>query len=229
MDEVSARAEMADAVDDSRLAVTVPRSEVERVLATDEEVDIVPRCRSHKRRAGRTPCLPRLGSRGAPPPRRSERRADRRRDRSQIAPGSPRCRRGSSRAPRDGGNTRDRGRHRRRGSWGRRCGHLPDQRLTQRFARDRGDGGHVRLAGRGGNVRLRGTGDAERRGCRPSGHVRLGGVRLRGTGDAERHGCRLGGRDRERPRRASGTRSGVRHSGRDRERPGGAGGTGGSA
>jgi hypothetical protein len=41
MDEVSARAEMADAVDDSRLAVTVPRSEVERVLATDEEVDLV--------------------------------------------------------------------------------------------------------------------------------------------------------------------------------------------
>jgi hypothetical protein len=41
MDEVSARAEMADAVDDSSLAVTVPRSEVERVLATDEEVDLV--------------------------------------------------------------------------------------------------------------------------------------------------------------------------------------------
>jgi hypothetical protein len=41
MDEVSARAEMADAVDDSRLAVTVPRIEVERVLATDEEVDLV--------------------------------------------------------------------------------------------------------------------------------------------------------------------------------------------
>jgi hypothetical protein len=41
MDEVSARAEMADAVDDSRLAVTVPRSEVERVLATDEEVNLV--------------------------------------------------------------------------------------------------------------------------------------------------------------------------------------------
>jgi hypothetical protein len=41
MDEVSARAEMADAVDDSRLAVTVPRDEVERILATDEEVDLV--------------------------------------------------------------------------------------------------------------------------------------------------------------------------------------------
>ena len=32
---------MADAVDDSRLAVSVPRNEVERVLATDEEVDLV--------------------------------------------------------------------------------------------------------------------------------------------------------------------------------------------
>jgi hypothetical protein len=41
MDEVSARAEVADAVDDSRLAVSVPRNEVERVLATDEEVDLV--------------------------------------------------------------------------------------------------------------------------------------------------------------------------------------------
>jgi hypothetical protein len=41
MDEVSARADVADAVDDSRLAVSVRRSEVERVLATDEEVDLV--------------------------------------------------------------------------------------------------------------------------------------------------------------------------------------------
>jgi hypothetical protein len=41
MDEVSARAEVADAVDDSRLAVSVPRNEVERVLATEEEVDLV--------------------------------------------------------------------------------------------------------------------------------------------------------------------------------------------
>ena len=41
MDEVSAQAEVADAVDDSRLTVTVPRSEVERILATDEEVDLV--------------------------------------------------------------------------------------------------------------------------------------------------------------------------------------------
>lgn len=41
MDEVSARAEVADAVDDSSLAVTVPRDEVERILATDEEVDLV--------------------------------------------------------------------------------------------------------------------------------------------------------------------------------------------
>jgi hypothetical protein len=41
MDEVSARAEVADAVDDSRLAVSVPRNEVERVLATDEQVDLV--------------------------------------------------------------------------------------------------------------------------------------------------------------------------------------------
>jgi hypothetical protein len=41
MDEVSARAEMADAVDDSRLAVTVPRDEVERILAIEEDVDLV--------------------------------------------------------------------------------------------------------------------------------------------------------------------------------------------
>jgi hypothetical protein len=41
MDEVSARAEVADAVDDSRLAVTVPREEIERVLATEEDVDLV--------------------------------------------------------------------------------------------------------------------------------------------------------------------------------------------
>jgi hypothetical protein len=41
MDEVSARADMADAVDDARLAVSVPRDEVERILATDEEVDLV--------------------------------------------------------------------------------------------------------------------------------------------------------------------------------------------
>jgi hypothetical protein len=41
MDEVSARADMADAVDDARLAVSVPRDEVERILATEEEVDLV--------------------------------------------------------------------------------------------------------------------------------------------------------------------------------------------
>jgi hypothetical protein len=41
MDEVSARADMADALDDARLAVSVPRDEVERILATDEEVDLV--------------------------------------------------------------------------------------------------------------------------------------------------------------------------------------------
>jgi hypothetical protein len=41
MDEVSARADMADAVEDARLAVSVPRDEVERILATDEEVDLV--------------------------------------------------------------------------------------------------------------------------------------------------------------------------------------------
>jgi hypothetical protein len=41
MDEVSARADVAAAVDDSRLAVSVPRNEVERVMATDEEVDLV--------------------------------------------------------------------------------------------------------------------------------------------------------------------------------------------
>jgi hypothetical protein len=41
MDEISARADMADAVDDARLAVSVPRDEVERILATDEEVDLV--------------------------------------------------------------------------------------------------------------------------------------------------------------------------------------------
>jgi hypothetical protein len=41
MDEISARAEVADSVDDSRLAVTVPRDEVERILATDEDVDLV--------------------------------------------------------------------------------------------------------------------------------------------------------------------------------------------
>jgi hypothetical protein len=41
MDEVSARAEVADAVDDSRLAVSVPREEIERVLATEEDVDLV--------------------------------------------------------------------------------------------------------------------------------------------------------------------------------------------
>ena len=41
MDEVSGRAEVADAVDDSRLAVSVPRNEVERILATNEEVDLV--------------------------------------------------------------------------------------------------------------------------------------------------------------------------------------------
>jgi hypothetical protein len=41
MDEVSARADVADAVDDSRLAVSVPRDEVERILSTDEEVDLV--------------------------------------------------------------------------------------------------------------------------------------------------------------------------------------------
>ena len=41
MDEVSARAEVADAVDDSSLAVSVPREEIERVLASDEDVDLV--------------------------------------------------------------------------------------------------------------------------------------------------------------------------------------------
>jgi hypothetical protein len=41
MDEVSVRAEVADAVGDSHLAVSVPRNEVERILATDEEVDLV--------------------------------------------------------------------------------------------------------------------------------------------------------------------------------------------
>jgi hypothetical protein len=41
MDEVIARADMADAVDDARLAVSVPRDEVELILATDEEVDLV--------------------------------------------------------------------------------------------------------------------------------------------------------------------------------------------
>jgi hypothetical protein len=41
MDEVSARADVAEAVDDSRLAVSVPRDEVERILSTDEEVDLV--------------------------------------------------------------------------------------------------------------------------------------------------------------------------------------------
>jgi len=41
MDEVSARADVADAVGDSGLAVKVPRDEVERILSTDEEVDLV--------------------------------------------------------------------------------------------------------------------------------------------------------------------------------------------
>jgi hypothetical protein len=41
MDEVSVRAEVADAVGDSHLAVSVPRNEVERILATEEEVDLV--------------------------------------------------------------------------------------------------------------------------------------------------------------------------------------------
>ena len=41
MDEISARADVADAVDDSRLAVSVPRDDIERMLATDEEVDLV--------------------------------------------------------------------------------------------------------------------------------------------------------------------------------------------
>jgi hypothetical protein len=41
MDEVSARADVADAVSDSRLAVTVPKGDIERVLASDEDIDLV--------------------------------------------------------------------------------------------------------------------------------------------------------------------------------------------
>jgi hypothetical protein len=174
MDEVSAQATLTDAEVDPRLAVSVPKSEIERALEAKDDVDLL---------------LDVIRTNGE----REERRVSLAWDRDALE----------------------------------RLAQQEGERVIIAIDPDSLQAAFDDVEAHG--MREMGATLAIVVATGDGGHVRLGGVRLRSTGDAERRGCRPSGGNREHPRRAGGTRSGIRHSGRDRERPGGTGGTGSGA